>query len=167
MQQKARFTSVYGFRVFTLAARGLDIKGLRTVVNFDCARDIDSHTHRIGRTGRAGLHCFALLYNFFSFFQVLFWIRIYRFTHFFVRQTIIWQFSNPSFFANHDLPMPTHLAPLPPRRARRHGVHADHAQRVALCRRFGGLSRSGQSTGAARTPRCRPTGSYFCINHDL
>jgi superfamily II DNA/RNA helicase len=40
---------------FGLSARGLDIKGLRTVVNFDCARDIDSHTHRIGRTGRAGL----------------------------------------------------------------------------------------------------------------
>lgn len=26
----------------------------RTVVNYDIARDIDTHTHRIGRTGRAG-----------------------------------------------------------------------------------------------------------------
>ncbi|XP_023029336.2 ATP-dependent RNA helicase DDX42 [Leptinotarsa decemlineata] len=37
-----------------VAARGLDIPHVRTVVNYDLARDIDTHTHRIGRTGRAG-----------------------------------------------------------------------------------------------------------------
>ncbi|VDN03800.1 unnamed protein product [Thelazia callipaeda] len=37
-----------------VAARGLDIPEIRTVVNFDLARDIDTHVHRIGRTGRAG-----------------------------------------------------------------------------------------------------------------
>ncbi|GAU96447.1 hypothetical protein RvY_07892 [Ramazzottius varieornatus] len=37
-----------------VAARGLDIPSIRTVINFDVARDIDTHTHRIGRTGRAG-----------------------------------------------------------------------------------------------------------------
>lgn len=37
-----------------LAARGLDVKSIRTVVNYQSAKDIDSHTHRIGRTGRAG-----------------------------------------------------------------------------------------------------------------
>lgn len=37
-----------------VAARGLDIPHIRTVVNYDVARDIDTHTHRIGRTGRAG-----------------------------------------------------------------------------------------------------------------
>ena len=37
-----------------VAARGLDIPHIKTVVNFDVARDIDTHTHRIGRTGRAG-----------------------------------------------------------------------------------------------------------------
>ncbi|KAI9254061.1 P-loop containing nucleoside triphosphate hydrolase protein [Sporodiniella umbellata] len=37
-----------------VAARGLDIKGVKTVINYDVARDIDSHTHRVGRTGRAG-----------------------------------------------------------------------------------------------------------------
>ena len=36
-------------------ARGLDIPHIRTVINFDIARDIDTHTHRVGRTGRAGL----------------------------------------------------------------------------------------------------------------
>ena len=38
-----------------VAARGLDIPHIRNVVNFDVARDIDTHTHRVGRTGRAGI----------------------------------------------------------------------------------------------------------------
>ena len=37
-----------------VAARGLDIAEIRNVVNFDVARDIDTHVHRVGRTGRAG-----------------------------------------------------------------------------------------------------------------
>jgi len=37
-----------------VAARGLDIPQIKTVVNYDVARDITTHTHRIGRTGRAG-----------------------------------------------------------------------------------------------------------------
>jgi len=37
-----------------VASRGLDIKGLETVINYDAAHNMDSHTHRVGRTGRAG-----------------------------------------------------------------------------------------------------------------
>ncbi|MES1938181.1 ATP-dependent RNA helicase DbpA [Salinisphaera hydrothermalis] len=37
-----------------VAARGLDIPSLPLVVSVDLARDIETHTHRIGRTGRAG-----------------------------------------------------------------------------------------------------------------
>lgn len=37
-----------------VAARGLDIKSLPLVVNAEPARDPEVHTHRIGRTGRAG-----------------------------------------------------------------------------------------------------------------
>ena len=37
-----------------VAARGLDIKGITHVLNFDMARDVESYVHRIGRTGRAG-----------------------------------------------------------------------------------------------------------------
>lgn len=37
-----------------LAARGLDIEKLPTVVNFDLPRSAVDYTHRIGRTGRAG-----------------------------------------------------------------------------------------------------------------
>lgn len=36
-------------------ARGLDIPSIHNVVNYEVARDIDTHTHRIGRTGRAGV----------------------------------------------------------------------------------------------------------------
>lgn len=37
-----------------VAARGLDIKGLDMVVNYDMPQDEATYTHRIGRTGRAG-----------------------------------------------------------------------------------------------------------------
>lgn len=39
-----------------VAARGLDIKGLDMVINFNIAHDAGMHVHRIGRTGRAGKH---------------------------------------------------------------------------------------------------------------
>jgi ATP-dependent RNA helicase RhlE len=38
-----------------LASRGLDIKELPVVVNYDLPRSATDYTHRIGRTGRAGL----------------------------------------------------------------------------------------------------------------
>lgn len=37
-----------------VAARGLDIDSLDAVINYHIGRDSDVHTHRIGRTGRAG-----------------------------------------------------------------------------------------------------------------
>jgi ATP-dependent RNA helicase DDX3X len=37
-----------------VAARGLDIKNVGNVINFDCPSNIDDYVHRIGRTGRAG-----------------------------------------------------------------------------------------------------------------
>ena len=37
-----------------VAARGLDIDALDMVINYHIARDAEIHTHRIGRTGRAG-----------------------------------------------------------------------------------------------------------------
>jgi superfamily II DNA/RNA helicase len=38
-----------------LASRGLDVKELPVVVNFDLPRSATDYTHRIGRTGRAGM----------------------------------------------------------------------------------------------------------------
>lgn len=37
-----------------VAARGLDIKGIDIVINYDMPRNGTDYTHRIGRTGRAG-----------------------------------------------------------------------------------------------------------------
>ncbi len=43
-----------------VAARGLDIKDLQAVINFELAHDPEVHIHRIGRTGRAGKEGLAL-----------------------------------------------------------------------------------------------------------
>jgi ATP-independent RNA helicase DbpA len=37
-----------------VAARGLDIKDLAAVINYEMPHDLDTYLHRIGRTGRAG-----------------------------------------------------------------------------------------------------------------
>ena len=47
-----------------VAARGLDIKEVRYVINFDFPNSIEDYVHRIGRTGRAGAQGTA--YTFFT-----------------------------------------------------------------------------------------------------
>lgn len=37
-----------------MVSRGLDVKAVKTVVNYDTPKSIESYIHRIGRTGRAG-----------------------------------------------------------------------------------------------------------------
>ena len=37
-----------------VASRGLDIPHIKNVINYEMARDVDTHTHRIGRTARGG-----------------------------------------------------------------------------------------------------------------
>ena len=37
-----------------VASRGLDVKGVTHVVNYDFPRDMEDYVHRVGRTGRAG-----------------------------------------------------------------------------------------------------------------
>ncbi|XP_028967968.1 probable ATP-dependent RNA helicase DDX23 [Galendromus occidentalis] len=39
-----------------VAGRGIDIQKVSMVINYDMAKSIEDYTHRIGRTGRAGLH---------------------------------------------------------------------------------------------------------------
>ncbi|MGM0429057.1 MAG: ATP-dependent RNA helicase DbpA [Pseudomonadota bacterium] len=43
-----------------VASRGLDIAELDLVINVHMAHDLDTHTHRIGRTGRAGKEGMAI-----------------------------------------------------------------------------------------------------------
>lgn len=38
----------------SVAARGLDVKQLKLVVNYDCPNHMEDYVHRVGRTGRAG-----------------------------------------------------------------------------------------------------------------
>ncbi|HEY5672506.1 MAG TPA: DEAD/DEAH box helicase [Malonomonas sp.] len=45
-----------------VAARGLDVKRISHVVNYDIPNDIESYVHRIGRTGRAGREGKAILF---------------------------------------------------------------------------------------------------------
>ncbi|KAL3091339.1 hypothetical protein niasHS_007132 [Heterodera schachtii] len=66
MHQQERNERITAFRTnksvlvaTDVAARGLDIPEIQNVINFDVARDIDTHVHRVGRTGRAGKRGFA------------------------------------------------------------------------------------------------------------
>lgn len=43
-----------------VAARGIDIKDLQAVINFDLSKSPDTHRHRIGRTGRADMEGLAI-----------------------------------------------------------------------------------------------------------
>src|SRR5207244_6749136 len=43
-----------------VAARGLDVKGVSHVINFDVPWQPDDYIHRIGRTGRAGMTGIAI-----------------------------------------------------------------------------------------------------------
>ncbi|KAJ2103240.1 pre-mRNA processing RNA-helicase [Coemansia sp. RSA 455] len=38
----------------SVAARGLDVRGLNIVINYDCPNHMEDLVHRVGRTGRAG-----------------------------------------------------------------------------------------------------------------
>ncbi|KAJ2631321.1 mRNA splicing protein prp28 [Coemansia sp. RSA 1290] len=45
-----------------VAGRGIDVKDVSLVVNFEMCKDIETYTHRIGRTGRAGKRGLAVTF---------------------------------------------------------------------------------------------------------
>lgn len=62
MNQTQRISSVESFRdgkvsyllATDLASRGLDIKGVDTVINYEAPQSLEIYVHRVGRTARAG-----------------------------------------------------------------------------------------------------------------
>lgn len=59
----------------SVAARGLDVKALRLVVNLDAPNHYEDYVHRVGRTGRAGMKglcSFVMPHWFFSYNEVNF-----------------------------------------------------------------------------------------------
>ncbi|RUS28407.1 hypothetical protein BC938DRAFT_481922 [Jimgerdemannia flammicorona] len=45
-----------------VAGRGIDVKNVSVVINYDMAKNIEDYTHRIGRTGRAGMSGVAITF---------------------------------------------------------------------------------------------------------
>ncbi len=45
-----------------IASRGIDVKGIELVINYDLPDDSENYIHRIGRTGRAGLEGRAITF---------------------------------------------------------------------------------------------------------
>ena len=66
--QNARQRALEGFRAgrsrilvaTDIAARGIDVKGISLVVNFDLPNEPEAYVHRIGRTARAGAEGLAI-----------------------------------------------------------------------------------------------------------
>ena len=60
--RKLRANKVQILVATDVAARGIDIPGLSHVINYDIPRTAEDYTHRIGRTGRAGLSGMAITF---------------------------------------------------------------------------------------------------------
>ncbi|KAI9347751.1 P-loop containing nucleoside triphosphate hydrolase protein [Obelidium mucronatum] len=59
-----------------VAGRGIDIKNVSLVVNYDMAKSIEDYTHRIGRTGRAGQKGCAITFLSMSDSEVFYDLRV-------------------------------------------------------------------------------------------
>lgn len=114
-----------------IAARGIDVKGIELVVNFDLPDDVQDYVHRIGRTGRAGMEGRAI--SFATPDQRADIKAIERLTRKPIPQTAL----------------PEDLPPAPPRPAFVPQERPERSQH-GRGRSFGGGSSQGQSRGRYR-----------------
>jgi ATP-dependent RNA helicase RhlE len=88
-----------------LASRGLDVKELPVVVNYDLPRSATDYTHRIGRTGRAGMPGLAV--SFVSVDMQAHWLLICK------RQGVAADLEEIEGFEPTDVPQPEGEALVP------------------------------------------------------
>jgi ATP-dependent RNA helicase RhlE len=88
-----------------LASRGLDVKELPVVVNYDLPRSATDYTHRIGRTGRAGMPGLAV--SFVTVDVQAHWQLICK------RQGVAAELEEIEGFEPTDLPQPSGQAMVP------------------------------------------------------
>ncbi|MDQ0205562.1 DEAD/DEAH box helicase [Alkalicoccobacillus murimartini] len=62
IMKKVRENKIQYLVATDLAARGIDIKGITHVINYDLPKDLDFYVHRTGRTARAGMSGIAITF---------------------------------------------------------------------------------------------------------
>lgn len=129
-----------------IAARGIDVKGIELVINFDLPDNPDDYVHRIGRTGRAGHEGNAI--SFATPDQGGDVRAIERLTHIRIPMTKL-----PELPAERRLPIPPERNEYEPRRHHGGGgAHRGHSRGGSRPRRSGG-GRGQGSSGSWGKPR--------------
>ena len=135
-----------------VAARGLDVSGVTHVINYDCPEDPDTYTHRIGRTGRAGVHGVAV--TFVDWEDMPRWVLIDKSMQLSMPEPPETYHTSPALYA--DLDIPTEISgTLPTADRSRVGLSAEVEEDLGGGRRQGGRGRDRDRSSGGRSGRGR------------